>query len=407
MTLLVYDFAIIGAGASGLVSAIAAAKEGVRVLLLEKNNRVGKKILATGNGRCNLGNDNLHLDNFVSHDLESVRLVLAQFGKKEAKNFFNDLGLPIVQEDGRWYPRTKQSASVLQVLLQELQRLNIEVMTDSPVRGITTSDKGFHISLSNSCIEAAQVLIATGGMAAPQLGCSGDGYAIAKSFGHNVISPSPALVGLKVESAYLKTLSGLRQKAEVQIPELGLTEEGEVLFTDYGLSGIPIFDLTRKIGHCQGLTLRLKLAYEAFDKGELLLYLQARLRLLGHKSVEEMLVGYIPQQLIVPILREAMIDRVKLSANLKSQDIDRLCKKIFAWDFPILGLNTWEQAQTTWGGIPLGEIKPDTMASGRQSGLYFAGELLDAHGRCGGYNLHWAFASGFLAGKASRRYRQS
>jgi len=401
-----YDLVVVGGGAAGIVAAIVAARTGVSVLILEKNEKIGKKLLATGNGRCNLGNDNLSLDNFVCPDLGVAKQVLEQFGAREAAQFFAELGLVLVSEEGRRYPRTKQASSVLEVLQQELRRLRVEVAINSPVQTIAASDTGFTLTHEAGTKMARRVLLATGGMAAPQLGCSGDGYALAKACGHSISPPSPTLVGLKIKSPYRKALSGLRIRAEVSIPELSLSERGEIIFTDYGLSGIPVFDLTRQIGHRQDLTLRLRLAYEEQNEVLLRQFWRERSKRLAHKYVDEALAGYLPQQLIVPVLREISLAPKTLAGQLPEECIARLCSLLWSWYFPIIGLNTWEQAQTTWGGIPLNEVEPATLTSHRQPGIFFAGEILDVHGRCGGYNLHWAFASGFVAAQAIARCHQ-
>ncbi|MBT9157789.1 MAG: Ferredoxin--NADP reductase [Firmicutes bacterium] len=406
MTVVLYDLVVVGGGAAGIVAAIVAARTGASVLILEKNEKLGKKLLATGNGRCNLGNDDLSLDNFVCHDLTAAKQVLERFGTAEAVQFFAGLGLVIVSEEGRWYPRTKQASSVLEVLQQELRQLRVEVITSSPVYAIVATDTGFTLTHKAGSQAARLVLLATGGMAAPQLGCSGDGYALAKACGHSILPPSPALVGLKIKSLYRKALSGLRVKAEVSIPELNLSERGEIIFTDYGLSGIPVFDLTRQIGHRQGLTLRLRLAYDEREEVLLGQFWRERIKHLAHKYIDEVLTGYLPQQLIVPVLREIGLAPKTLAGQLPEECIARLCLLLWSWDFPIIGLNTWEQAQTTWGGIPLNEVDPATLTSHRQPGIFFAGEILDVHGRCGGYNLHWAFASGFVAAQAIARCHQ-
>ncbi|MBS3873356.1 MAG: aminoacetone oxidase family FAD-binding enzyme [Firmicutes bacterium] len=404
---MIYDLVVVGGGASGLVAAIVAARRGAKVLIIEKNAKLGKKILATGNGRCNLGNDHWSLDNFVSTNVGVAEKVLRRFDNQAAKRFFGELGLLIISEEGRWYPRTKQAASVLTVLLSELARQGVATAVSSPVHSIEATSRGFTLRHGTGQSQGLRVLLTTGGMAAPKLGCTGDGYRLAEALGHSLLAPSPALVGLRLQSAHLKTLSGLRLAATVAIPELGLSEHGEVLFTDYGLSGIPVFDLSRAIGHRQGLTLRLKLAYEESTESKLLGFLRHYLGELSFKAPSEALAGYLPHQLCLPVLKEAGLEHKKFAGDLSRAELARLSRQLFWWDFPIVGLHTWEQAQTTWGGIPLDEVDPATLCSKVQGGLYFAGEVLDVHGRCGGYNLHWAFASGFVAGQASAHCPQS
>lgn len=402
-----YDVVVVGGGASGLVAAISAAHAGSKVLVLEKKDRIGRKILATGNGKCNLGNVDLSINHFVSHDLCLVRTINELFDLESLYHFFCGLGLEIVVEEGRLYPRSKQAASVLDVLRHELDRQMVSIETEAPVRSLV-ADNGVYKILygESSTVFSRTVILSTGGQAGPQLGCSGDGYELARDFGHSVISPAPALVGLKLQSPYLKALSGLRVDATVAIPELDLTETGEVIFTDYGISGIPIFDLTRHIGHRKRLTLRLRLAH---DTHELTLqnFLEVRFRALSHKVAQDALIGYLPKQLVAPSLKEAGIPLERASGKVSPHQIAALAATLWQWDFIILGLNTWEQAQTTWGGVPLSEVSVPTLESKKQPGLYLAGELLDVHGRCGGYNLHWAFGSGFLAGQSAGKRTDS
>ena len=245
-----YDVTVIGGGAAGLVAAIVARRNGASVMVLEKNNKIGKKILATGNGRCNLGNDDLSLEHFVSQDIPLAEQVLRQFNGAAALSFFRGLGLEFVHEEGRIYPRSKQAAAVLEVLRHELDHLGVRVTTEASATSITLSERGFTIGYGQEqTLRTQSVILATGGKAGPQLGSTGEGYVLAKQLGHKLLLPTPALVGLKLLSPFLKSLSGLRIEAKVCIPELELTEVGEVIFTDYGLSGIPVFDLTRaKIG---------------------------------------------------------------------------------------------------------------------------------------------------------------
>lgn len=395
-----YDVAVIGGGAAGLVAAIAARRSGAQVAILEKNLKIGKKVLATGNGRCNLGNDDLSLEHFVSQDLPLAEQVLHQFDGQAALSFFRGLGLEFAHEEGRIYPRSKQSAAVLEVLRHELEYLKVRIELEASVTAINPSEGALTVEYGQKqTLRTRSVILSTGGKAGPQLGSTGEGYALARQLGHRVLQPSPALVGLKLLSPFLKTLSGLRLEAKVCIPELELTELGEVIFTDYGLSGIPVFDLTRAIGTKKNLNLQICLAPDAASHNVLTEQLLQRFEQLGHKNAGDALIGFLPRQLVGPILNAAGLAQDKSAGKLNKAGVTRLAQLLCCWQFPIVGLNTWEQAQTTSGGIPLTEVDPSSLESKLTKGLYFAGEILDVHGRCGGYNLHWAWASGFVAGK--------
>ena len=396
-----FDVMVIGGGAAGLASAIAAGRAGCKVMVLEKRERLGRKILASGNGRCNLGNVDLSPSRFSSQDHRLLSAVLSDFSLAQLYAFWGGLGLELTVEEGRIYPRTMQSKSVLEVLLYELARLNVGITLSAPVIGLSAieQDQGFEATCQGGAIfRARAAILALGGMAAPQLGCTGDGYALAAALGHTLVRPAPALVGLRLASRHLKELAGLRLRASVSIPALAATETGEVIFTEYGLSGIPVFDLTACIGQLDSLYLHLRLAEQA-TQAALMTFLVDRLHLLSHKTMREVLVGYLPTQLVSPILSEAGIPLELPATKVLDRHLDALGALLWDWTFPIDGLNTWEQAQTTWGGIPLREVGIPALESKKHPGLYLAGELLDVHGRCGGYNLYWAFASGYLAGQ--------
>jgi len=396
-----FDVCVVGGGAAGLSAAIAAARAGAKVILLEKRPHLGKKILASGNGRCNLSNVDISPQQYVSQDSALLSPLIDRLSLGDTLAYWQELGLELTPEDGRLYPRTMQAKSVLEVLLHELTRLQVGITVNAHVVAVdsTASEGAFAVvTQEGRRLTARSVVLATGGKAAPQLGCSGDGYSFAARFGHTVLSPAPALVGLRLSSPHLKRLSGLRLPARVSVPELAKKEAGEVLFTDYGISGIPIFDLTAYIGHRTGLSLHLCLADQP-SLASLQDHLSDRLRLLGHKSIHDALQGYLPTQLIAPLLQESSIPLDLPSPQLQSRQFAALAALLWNWRFPILGLNTWEQAQTTAGGVPLCEVDIPSFRSKKHPGLFLAGEVLDVHGKCGGYNLHFAFGSGRLAGE--------
>lgn len=398
-----FDVCVVGGGAAGLSAAIAAARAGAKVMVLEKRPHLGKKILASGNGRCNLSNIDMSPAHFVSHDHARLCPLFDKLTVSQARAFWRGLGLELTHEDGRLYPRTMQARSVLEVLLHELTRLDVGINQSSPVAAIRALDNGSGLEIvgqGSTRLPARAVVLATGGKAAPQLGCSGDGYSMAARLGHTVLAPAPALVGLRLSSPYLKLLSGLRLQARVSIPELAREEAGEVIFTDYGISGIPVFDLTAHIGHREGLALHLCLADQA-SLPLVMNFLQDRLYLLGHKTIHNALIGYIPTQLIAPILHALGLPLDLPSGKVRGRELSALAALFWDWSFPIVGQNTWEQAQTTWGGVPLGEVEIPSFRSKKHPGLFLAGEVLDVHGKCGGYNLHWAFGSGTLAGESA------
>ena len=398
-----YDIAVVGAGASGLVAALVASRAGAAVCLLERNERIGRKILATGNGRCNLANVNMDDTHFHSYDPVFVRAVLRTVGLRQVLDFFASLGLEIVEEDSRIYPMSMQAASVLDVLRHEVDRLGIATMTNARVERITRSGNCFKVHIeAHKCLEVAKLVLATGGKAAPKLGTTGDGYDMAASLGHRLFDPVPALVGLRLSSPHLKGLAGVRIHATVSISELNIEHAGEVLFTDYGLSGIPVFDLSAGASRAfrSGTALHLVINLLPGSIEAVCARLRQRFALLKYKSSLDALIGLLPKQLGPALLKDAGFSSLhKPASEVTEQEFVALAGLLHSWRFAIVDHNGWLHAQTTAGGVDLSQVSPGDLQSKICPGLYFAGELLDVHGDCGGYNLMWAWSSGMLAGR--------
>ena len=397
--------AVIGGGASGLTAAIAAAKNDAEVTIYEKMNRVGKKILATGNGRCNYTNMNLSKECYHSKNLTLTEDVMKFFDLEKTLIFFNELGiLPLVDESGKVYPNSLQASSVLDVLRYEIKRLKVEEMTDFNVTALRKGKDKFSI-IGNDTITADRVVLATGGKASPQFGSDGKGYEIAKSLGHEIIEPFPALVQLKLKGKYFKRIAGIKFDGIVKAyagDKLIREEEGEILFTDYGISGPPILQISRKVIEELNKNSKTYLAIDMFpNHSNLRLYdiLQDRFRRIDYKTIEEAMIGLINKKLIPVVLYEAGFDELnKLCGKLNKKEIYKIIDILKGWKFEVAGHNSWQQAQSTAGGIKLSEVNPKTLESLKVKGLYFAGEILDVDGDCGGFNLQWAWSSGYTAG---------
>lgn len=397
--------AVIGGGASGLTAAIAAAKNGAEVTIYEKMNRVGKKILATGNGRCNYTNMNLSKECYHSKNLTLTEDVMKFFDLEKTLIFFNELGiLPLVDESGKVYPNSLQASSVLDVLRYEIKRLKVEEMTDFNVTALRKGKDKFSI-IGNDTITADRVVLATGGKASPQFGSDGKGYEIAKSLGHEIIEPFPALVQLKLKGKYFKRIAGIKFDGTVKAyagDKLIREEKGEILFTDYGISGPPILQISRKVIEELNKNSKTYLAIDMFpNHSNLKLYdiLQDRFRRIDYKTIEEAMIGLINKKLIPVVLYEAGFDELnKLCGKLNKKEIYKIIDILKGWKFEVAGHNSWQQAQSTAGGIKLSEVNPKTLESLKVKGLYFAGEILDVDGDCGGFNLQWAWSSGYTAG---------
>ena len=389
------DIAIIGGGASGLAAALAAARCGAAVLLLEKLPRVGKKILATGNGRCNLGNlsaDMAHYGGSVG-----VASVLEQFAGEES--FFRSLGLWVrADEEGRLYPQSNQATAVLDALRLTCVKLGVEEVCNFCVDEITPVPGGFVLrSTSGKTVHARRVILATGGLAGSQYGSAGEGLKLAQDLGHQVSACHPALTPVPVDQKLVRPLKGLRVHARVTALRDGKilrTETGQVQFSEGTLSGICVFNLS---AYCPDM-LELDLLPDCDDVPALLAEIcSAR----ADFALEDMLTGLLPKR-IGQVLLKACTDlpQTAQASALTPADLTKLARFLKAWQFPAGFPDNWEVAQVTAGGVT--EVSPD-LESTVLPGLYFAGEILDVHGDCGGFNLRFAWASGLRAGEAAAR----
>lgn len=401
--------AVIGGGAAGLVAAIAAARNGAEVSVYEKMNKVGKKILATGNGRCNYTNMYMSMDRYHSKNITMAERAMDFFDRDKTISFFENLGIyPYIDQSGKVYPNSLQASSVLDVLRYETLRLNVQEITDFEVRELRKSKDKFSIIGMENAFTADKVILCSGGKASPQLGSDGSGYEIAKSFGHKIIEPFPALVQLKLAGKYFKRITGIRFDGIVRSFTESKTireEEGELLFTDYGISGPPVLQISRKVIEAINRNERVFIAVDMFPnltKAMLYDILKDRFFHIGYKSMEDALIGFINKKLISVVLSEAGFENIqKECGKLSKKEIFKIIDILKEWKFEVTGHNTWQQAQTTAGGIALTDINPNTMESTIVKGLYFAGEVLDVDGDCGGFNLQWAWSSGYTAGHSS------
>ncbi len=405
-----YDVIIIGAGASGLMAAITAAGSGSSVLVLERKEKAGKKILATGNGKCNFTNLVQEPECYRSDDSAFAMKVLSCFDVKKTLAFFEELGIYPKERDGYYYPNSEQAASVLQVLLKECERLGVRMQYNEqvieimePEYTVVTKD----IDQKQRSYHCEKLILAAGGCASPQLGSDGSGYELARKLGHTVIKPLPALVQLKSPNKNCRTVSGVRTFAKVTAVADGklLTEEtGEIIFTDYGISGIPILQISRYIVKAldAGRKTWLKLDFLKDLSAETVLsILKKRISRNPDLTYEEMLVGLLNHKLNYILIKETGADPTILVGKVTERELQALIRQLKEYELPINATNSFENAQVCAGGINTGEIDPSTMESRLHKKLYFTGELVDVDGTCGGYNLQWAWSSGFVAGKAA------
>ncbi|WP_042682500.1 NAD(P)/FAD-dependent oxidoreductase [Anaerosalibacter massiliensis] len=398
---------VVGGGAAGMISAISAKKNGAEVTILERNSRVGKKILATGNGRCNYTNKFLDVKNYHGKNFKFVYSPLSQFGVEETISFFEKLGIvPAIEDSGKVFPLSFQASSILDVLRYELDNLGIETICNAFVKDIENKGGKFLINLKDGRrFSGDRVILATGGKAMPSTGSDGNGYNLAKKLGHNIVDIFPGLVQLKLEENFLKSINGVKVLGTAYLinkNKILREDRGDILFTDYGISGPPILQLSRKalelLNNGKKPILKISIL-NSIDKNELEESLKIRFGYMPKKTIEIGLIGLINKRLIPVILKETKIDRLKNIANLSNEEIEKIAHILTDWRFEIKGSKSWSNAQVTAGGVDTREIESSTMESKLVEGLYFAGELVDIDGDCGGFNLQWAWSSGYIAGQ--------
>lgn len=397
---------IIGGGASGMTAAIAAAREGADVVILEHTKRMGKKILSTGNGKCNLTNLDMKREAFRGENPGFAWKVIGEVPVREVLAFFEGLGLVFTDRNGYVYPASGQAASVLDALRFDLEYRKIPVICECDVLHVS---KRLEVKTSKGVMKADAVILAAGSKAAPQTGSDGSGYELAAELGHRVIKPLPALVQLRCRENWYKQLAGVRTEAEVALYVDGkraASDRGELQFTDYGISGIPVFQVSRFAARAgsegKRVTARLDL-FPAMERQALFQFLTERRGKLGYRQTEEFLNGVLNKKLHMVLLKEAGIAAGRRSSEITEKQLGALTDRIKCLETAVISTNSFDQAQICCGGVDTREVNPYTMESKIVSQLFLAGEILDVDGICGGYNLQWAWSSGILAGRNAGR----
>lgn len=399
---------IVGGGASGMLAAIAAKRQGADVTILERNPRIGKKILATGNGRCNFTNINTDIKCFHGNNPKFAYSVLAGFGVRNTIDFFTQLGITHKVEDfGKVFPMSDQASSILDVLRYELDEIGVNILCNAYVKGISKKQGVFNIQLEDgSTMQGDRVIIATGGKAMPSSGSDGNGYQLATQLGHTVVDIFPGLVQLMLEGTFFKQIQGVKfvGTAEVIHKNKSLAmDRGDILFANYGVSGPPILQISRKAGELlqenEEVILKITII-DTMSREQLDQLLIDRFNSRPDKSVEFSLVGLVNKRLIPVLLKEAAIDDSKKPVGtLSSKERTRIANILTDWRLVVKGTKGWSSAQVTAGGVATSEINPRTMESKLVPGLFLVGEIVDIDGLCGGFNLQWAWSSGFVAGE--------
>ena len=392
---------VIGGGAAGMLAALTAAENGHRVLLLERQSRVGRKLLATGNGRCNLSN--YHVSPAHYHGGAGFcDFALSQFDVGETLQYFASLGLLTVSEaSGRIYPMSNMAGSVLDVLRYALERPEIDLQTGQTVTAIRKMPEGFSVKTETDTFSARCLILAAGGAAGSKVGGGMDGYRLAKSLGHHRTALYPSLVQLKTDPTYPRALKGVKAQCGISIcrgSQVLARNSGEVLFTEYGVSGPAIFDLSRSVSAGGSDLTCLLNFFPDWEEAEVLHWLSQRQAAMAAHEASTLLTGSCHTRLGQMICKSAGFTNQR-AAGLTRDDLRRIAKQATHFALPITGTCGFDQAQVTAGGLDTSEFDPRTLQSRLVPGLYACGELLDIDGDCGGYNLQWAWSSGRLAGK--------
>jgi predicted Rossmann fold flavoprotein len=403
---------ILGGGASGMIAAIEAARNGADVTIIERLDRVGKKLLTTGNGRCNYTNILIDISRYHSTDLIIARDILDDFSYQNVIFYFKELGIePFVDETGKIYPMSLQASSIVDVLRDEYLKLGVKEICGERITKITKSDHHCIVTTDQEVYEFDRVVIALGGKANSKLGSDGSGLEILAKMGVNYEAPYPALVKLKSDFPYLKSIMGLKVNAKVTLCSEENSEiacdEGEVLFADYGVSGPPILQLSGKaiemLNRNHEAYIKLDL-FPELNRNELYQLLNERFDRLRHKTIADTFIGLVNKRLIIPLLKHSSVtDFNSKPTRLNTKQIYQIVETMKALKIHITGYHSWQDAQVTAGGVCLSDINPKTMELRLYKSIYLAGEILDVYGDCGGFNLHWAWATGIKAGKSAAK----
>jgi len=395
----VYDVIIIGAGASGLVTAITSARRGKKVLILEKNSKVGKKLLATGNGRCNITNQKPTLNKFHSKNPAFVEQVLDGYGYQSIKRFFRTIGLELIEaKEQKVFPMSLQASSVVELLEAECEQLGVEIICNYHVNKIVNNSHGYQIEGFRSY----RLVIATGHLSAPNLGGVDDGVEFAQQFGHRVVEAYPSLVQLTSPIKNLKRLSGVKVEARVRCGDI--ERLGDVLFTVYGISGLAILDISRVVVQRLRREKHILLEIDLMPKmtsEQLFSLMKKSLKSHSSKLIKLWLQGFINKKLIFPILEPLKLETKSVSYILSNQkELKSIVNSIKKFGFIVDGSRDFKGAEVATGGVNTKDINPKTMESKKQKGLYFTGEVVDVDGDRGGFNLHFAWVCGMRVGRA-------
>ena len=388
-----------------MMAAISAARRGANVVIIDHMDRIGKKILSTGNGKCNYTNRKQGLRYYRGENPAFVLSAFEQFGFEETVAFFQEIGIYPKEKNGYFYPASEQAAAVLDVLRLELNRLQVHIVTECEIKAVQKTKKGFRIETNQSTFYGDCCIFACGGKAFPKSGSDGSAYPYIEKLGHTFIDVVPALVQMKAKQSFFKSIAGIRSDILVQLYVNGVKvceDRGEVQLTELGISGIPSFQVSRYAAKalCERQSVTAVLDFVPYlSKDEL--YQEFERRFLGEQTVktcEEALLGLFQKKLIPVFLKETQISLHEPAGNVSKKKLAKLAELCKHMVIDIIETKGFDSAQVSAGGVNTAEIDADTMESLLVPGIYFAGEVLDIDGMCGGYNLQWAWSSGYVAG---------
>ena len=397
------EIVIIGGGSSGVLAAIFAKNKNNNVTILERNSTLLKKLLMTGNGKCNYFNDDQDIKNYHSQNKVILEKIITKNNTDMVINYFNNLGIVPKVKNGYYYPFSNQATTIKNVLENEINRLGINVIYNALVEDIKKEKDKFIIKYNDKVINCDNVVLAVGSRAYPKTGSDGCGYRFLREFKHNIIKPLPALVQLECSFKYANIWAGVRSDVIVNLFEddkLIASEEGEIQLTDYGVSGICIFNLSHYV--TRGLDLdkkeELQINFVPFIKEDVAEWLKKHCKKLK-VNLRNILEGILNYKLVEIILKRANLDGEYYFSDLSEWDIKTLAKTLSKFKLTVTGTKSFDFSQVCNGGVKLDEINPNTFESLKVKGLYITGELLDINGNCGGYNLTNCFISGIRAGE--------
>lgn len=397
------ELVIVGAGAAGLMCGALASREGIKTVILEHTDFSGKKILSTGNGKCNMTNYDLTVEKYYCKDEKFIGNILSKVDSEMLLDVFKSLGLITRDRDGYVYPYSEQASAVREVLFTACMENGVRIQNEVLIENIENADGVYFIYTNNGVIKTKSLVLATGGKTFVKSGSDGSGYGLAKKLGHKIVNTVPALTAFICHEKYYKKVSGVRVKAKIALYDKDKCvawEYGEVQFTDYGISGIPVFNISRtgayilKTGRKPYVLIDFMKDY---SKEEIVEILSAASK---NRTISEQLSFMLNKKLAMLLLELTGISKEAKIAEVSANQIGKLTDMMKGYRTDIANIKGFDYAQVTAGGVSTEEINSDTMESRLHENLYFAGEIIDVDGKCGGYNLHFAWATAMITAKA-------